>query len=68
MPGEFRVRILSPEAADERYVLKSDVDQDGPPSVLFVQPTTPDAELGVPYLWVDTSQTGKFTFWVEDGN
>ncbi len=71
MAGEYRLRVLTTDLADERYVLREEVeDTTDTASPVLISPTAPTSPLVVPgdtYLWIDTSVAGKFTFWIEDG-
>jgi hypothetical protein len=68
--GEYRVRILSPEVADDRYATRNELEaiQRGAP--VYMQPGYPeDLAPGTAFLWIQTEPEapGRATFWIEDG-
>lgn len=65
MAADYVLKVLSPEQADVLYLRKEDYDADDNTGLTHISDTQP-TEPG-PYLWVDTSIPGKFTFWIEDG-
>lgn len=67
MPGEYRLRVLSPEVADERYALRDEVTSALEGETVYIQSSGPEVNAGEKFLWIDTSQPGKATFWIEDG-
>jgi hypothetical protein len=64
--ADYVLKVLSPEQADVLYVRKEDYETDQDQGLTYIGPTQPTED--GPYLWVDTSIAGKFTFWIEDGN
>lgn len=65
MPADYVLKVLSPEQADALYLRKDSENAPVNQAQVFVDDVIP-VDAG-PYLWIDTSLPGKFTFWIEDG-